>query len=396
MLFIARRYLFSKRSRSVVNLIAWVSFFSVATPVAAIIILLSIFNGFGQLVEGMDEAITAELVVEPRQGRYFDTADIDTLRLGAVAGVEEYSFVCSQTLMVEHDGRQSVVEMRGVDENFADVVPIVQYLRFGDFHLQRQAHNCVVMGGALAVSLGVRSFRETEVMLYSLRTSRLAAFAPLGTLESRSVGVAGIFGLDLNSEQRYIYAPLPLARELLGRGEVASSLFVKVGDEYNAKSLRQQIESVVGQGFRVSTREEINPMLYDIVRYEKWGIAFISIMVMLLSSLSLVGIVAILITEKRADVQTLRTIGATRGDVRQIFFLQGMLLSGIGVACGMSVGVGVSLFQQHFGVLKLPVGAFVIDAYPVDLQLWDVVAVCSSAVCVAVVLNYIVTYRMIK
>ncbi len=396
MLFIARRYLLSKRSRSVVNIIAGVSLVSVAIPVAAIITLLSIFNGFGSLVEGMNEATDGDITLQVVKGRYFDSRSIDTAQLRAIEGVEYLSEVCQQTIIVEHKGREAVVSLRGVDSNFADVVPIEGYMRMGNFALEWGDIDRIAIGATLATTLGVRGINGVKLGLYSPHSSRLQALSPMMGAKVDSAALAGIYILDVQSEERIMYAPLRLAQRLLGGHKNLSSIVIKVGKGHERQRVRSQIERVVGSEYSVKLREEMNPMLYDIIRYERWGILLISTMVMLLASLSLIGVVAMLITEKREDMTTLRVMGATRQNLRAIFFLQGMILSKVGVLAGAIVGVCVTLAQQYLGIVKLPLGVFVVEAYPVVLRCADVALVVVIAVSIAAMLNYIVTLKMIK
>ncbi len=399
MLFIARRYLFSKKSHSVINIIAGVSLVSVAIPVAAIIILLSIFNGFGTLVEGLNEGVDADLTIKPSKGRYFMVSDVDTLSLMGVEGVESFSLVNEQTLMLEHMGRETVVSLRGVDDNYTSVVPIDEYIRAGEFRVRLGDLDRLVVGNAVASKLRIRNSSDSRVGIYSLRESRLSSFVPIVDFVRDSAKVSGIYLLDLDSESRYSYTSLRLVNRLLGRVDQeaeVSTIVVRVKDGYSVDRVRDGIRRIVSDEFSILRREELNAVLYDIIKYEKWGIIFISAMVMMLASFSLIGIVAMLIIEKRDDMMTLRMMGSTWTDVRRIFFMQGMLISAIGAGVGVVIGVGVTLIQQYFGVVKIPSGGFVIDSYPVDLQLGDVVGVVLLSLGVAMLLNYVVTKEMIK
>ncbi|MFI3282336.1 MAG: FtsX-like permease family protein [Rikenellaceae bacterium] len=396
MLFIARRYLFSKKSHSVVNIIAGVSLFSVAVPVAAIIILLSVFNGFGGLVEGLNESVDADLTISPIRGRYFDVHGIDTLRLRDIEGIESFAFVNEQMMMMEYAGREMVLSLRGVSDNYSEVVDIGDRMRGGEFRVALGDLDRLVLGNAAAVKLRVRNLRQSFVRIYSLRESRLSSLAPIVDFVRDSARVSGIYIVDAQSEERYAYSSLRMLKRLTGREDEISSIVVKVSPESSVREVKSVLQDVVGEGFKIQSREELNPLLYDIIRYEKWGIIFISAMVMLIASFSLIGIVAMLIIEKRDDMLTLRAMGATMGDLRRIFFTQGMLISGIGVLLGLVIGVGVTMVQQIWGVVKLPMGGFVVDSYPVDLQFVDVVGVVIMSLSVAAVLSYIVTCEMIK
>ncbi len=399
MLFIATRYLFSKKSHSVVNIIAGVSLISVAVPVAAIIILLSVFNGFGSLVEGLNASIDADLVISPSRGRNFTINRVDTTALRGVDGVSNFALMSSQTVMLEHEGRQAVVTLRGVDDAYSSVVPIGDYIFAGDFAVRLGDLDRIVLGNSMASKLGVRNLRQAVVGIYSLKESRLSSLVPMVGFERDSARVSGVYMVDMDSESRYSYTSLRLINRLLHGEEQQpqiTDIVVLIEDGYSQRDVRSKLQTLVGEDFVVRSREELNPLLYDIIRYEKWGIIFISLMVMILASFSLIGIVAMLIIEKREDMLTLRAVGLTMSGVRQIFFFEGMLISSIGCVAGVLIGVGVTLIQQIWGVVKLPASGFVVECYPVDLQLWDVVGVVTMAMAISALLNYIVTIEMIK
>ncbi len=396
MLLIARRYLFSKKSHSVVNIIAGVSLVSVAIPVAAVIILLSIFNGFGSLVESMNSVVDADLTISATKGRFFDVERLDTLSLRSTEGVEALALMSEQNLMLEYEGREATVTLRGVDSNYSRVVPVGEYMRSGEFLVELGDLDRLVLGNALALRLGVRGVRQSQVNIYSLRESRLSSMVPMVAFEHDAAYVAGSYLLDMETEERVAYTSLRMLQRLLGRADEVSHVVLKLSEECSVKGVQRRVQRIVGEEFKVQNREELNPMLYDIIRYEKWGIMAISIMVMLIASFSLIGIVAMLIIEKRGDVATLRAMGATWRDVRKIFFMQGMLISGTGTIVGLIVGVGVTLAQQTWGFVKLPSGAFVMDAYPVDVRVEDVVGVVAVSLAIAAVLNYMVTKEMVR
>lgn len=398
MFLIARRYLFSKKSRSVVNIIACVSLVSVAVPVAAIIILLSVFNGFGSLVEVLNASIDADLVISPSKGQYFDLKSVDTAAIRRVEGVDDFALMLNQTLMLDHEGRQTVVTLRGVDDSYSRVVPIADYMYVGDFRVRIGDLDRIVLGNATAMKLGVRNLARSQVGIHSLKKSRLSSIVPFVGFERDSARVSGVYLVDMDSESRYAYTSLRLMERLLGfdNSEQITDIALSVSGGASISDVKSKLQQAVGAEYKVQSREDLNPLIYDIIRYEKWGIIFISTMVMLLASFSLIGIVAMLIIEKRDDMLTLRAMGATKRGVRDIFFMQGMLISGIGAILGLIIGVGVTLIQQIWGVVKLPASGFVIDVYPVDLQMWDVVGVGAIAISIATLLNYIVTREMIK
>ncbi|MFI3319578.1 MAG: FtsX-like permease family protein [Rikenellaceae bacterium] len=401
MILFARKYLFSPKSHSVINIIAGVSLLSVATPVAAVIILLSIFNGFGTLVEGLDSAVEADLVVRrSRSQELFDPSAIDTSRIAQIRGVEGVALQWEQSVMVESGGAQTLLRLRGVDDNYQDVVDLTPYIYVGDFDVALGDLDRLVLGNTVAGKLGIRQTHGSFVNIFSLSESALSELLPVVDFNRDSAKVVGVFRLDLESEGKYGYT----SRRLISRlndmddeGEShATDVVIKLAEGADPKRVKSEVAEVVGDGFGVYDRYDLNPLIYDIIRYERWGIGFISLLVMLLASFSLIGTVAMLIIEKRREMLTLRSMGATWRYIRGIFLAEGLLIGAVGTTIGVVLGVALTLIQQVWGVIEIPASSFLVTAYPVDLQLLDVLFVIVMSMSIAYVLSYIVSHEMIK
>ncbi len=399
MLLIARRYLLSPKSHSVVNIIAWVSVLSLLLPVAAVIVLLSVFNGFGVMIGEMESRLEGDLTLRLREGKLFEMSAIDVEAVRGVEGVEALSFITEQTLLVEYRGESAVVTLRGVDGEFLETVDIEDGVEYGEFSTHDGG---IVMGRALVSKLGIRSLRDIEVDIYALKMGRLQSLIPTGAYTSAKGALKGILLLDQESEERYAFASQEMVNQLLGREDVASRVSIALdGDgrgnaERETERIRHAIETIVGEDFRVERREELNPAIHQIVRYEKMGVLLICSFVMLLASFSLLGALTMLIIEKSGDIETLRAIGFDRGGVARIFTLEGVLISGVAIFVGVVLGVVVTLVQQHFGVVELPSSSMASVAYPVELHIGDVIGVIAIASGIAITITLFVVNRALR
>ncbi len=397
MFIFAKRYLFAKKSHSVVNIIAIVSIFSIALPVAAVIILLSVFNGFGSLVETMNVAIDPEITVVPQEGVLFDVEEVDVDALRGIEGVDAVSFVAQQTMLIEHKGQQSVITLRGVDSCYVDVVPTFeQSIYAGEYRVQLGDLDRIVIGNALAYKLGVRGVLNTFMTVYSLRHNTFSSLLPMANYTKKRAKLSGVFRVDLESEERYAFTSLRMVQELMQAPDKATTLFVRVNPNANLAQVQSKIRGELGSDFKVQNRYELNSALYDIIAYEKWGIMLISILVMSLASFSLIGALVMLVIEKRENITTLRAMGASLDFVRRIFFGEGMLISVIAIGAGSMLGIGLTLLQYYFGFIKIPAVSFLIDRYPVDLQWLDVAMVVLIAGVISLVISQFVVRQMIK
>lgn len=394
--FFARRYLFSPQSRSVVNLISGLSVVAVAMPVAAMIILLSVFNGFESLVRSMCSSFDAPLTVTPVRGQTFDTVSIDTASLACIPGVESFSFILEQSALLEHQGRQATATIRGADDAYGDVFLLSDVISTGEYRMRVGDLERLVVGQSMAYMLGVRSLVDADVNLYAVRRGSFSSLLPFDSFTRRSVPVGGVYVLDLETEKKYILSSLRLAQELFSYPGQASALVIATDSMVNPARLKAAVAAAAGDSFRVQTREELRSSFYRIMTYEKWGVFFISFLVLLIASFSVVGALAMLIVEKRHDISTLRALGADTGLVRAVFRTEGLLICGLGGALGVVLGVVASLIQQHFGLIEIPAQTFLTTSYPVVFRVVDLLAVVGSFAAVAYLLSNLTVRSMVK
>ncbi len=392
----ARRYLFSRKSHSVINIISGVSVVSVAVPVAAMIILLSVFNGFEMLARNMCSAFDAELTVTPSQGASFPLSAIDTAALRATGNISAASFFSEQSVLMEFDGRQVTATLRGVDDAYSSVQPIGESVATGDYRVRLGDIDFLVLGNALAHSLGITSLVDSEVNIYALRRGSFSSLLPLDGYTRRHAQTSGVYFLDAETEQKYALTSLRLASSLFDYEGRATALALRTRDYSQVDKIKHEVEGIVGSDFNVRTREELNATFFNIIRYEKWGIFFISLLVLIIASFSIVGALAMLIIEKRDDITTLRALGANTHFIRRIFIGEGLLIGIIGGVAGAVTGVGLSLAQQWFGIIEIPVESSLLKSYPVEFHATDLVVVLLSFTAVAVVISRLTVGQMIK
>lgn len=392
----ARRYLFSKKSRSVINIISGVSVAAVAMPAAAMIILLSVFNGFEHLVRSMASAFDADLTVTVHEGSAFPTEALDTAAMRRIPGVKALSYVVEQNAMLEYGSRQAAAKVRGVDEAYADVVPIVGAVTTGEYSVRLGDYDRMVMGQGMAYALGIRILNERDLTIYALRRGSFSTLLPLDGYSRRKVPVAGLFLLDAQTEKEYVLTSLRLARELFDYPDGATALLLSLDGSRPEEEVKMAVASVAGDTFRVRNRYEMKPSFYDIMTYEKWGIFFISLLVLVIASFSIVGSLVMLVIEKQTDIRTLVALGADRRLIRRIFVGEGLLIGALGGCIGVVLGVGCTLVQQHFGVIRIPVETFITQSYPVEFRWGDLLIVVAVFAGVTAAVSQLTVGSMIR
>lgn len=393
----ACRYLFSPKSRSVINLIATLSVVAVAVPVAAMIILLSVLNGFEGLIRQNYSRFDAHLRITPREGQTFRLDALDTAALTTIPEVVAHSFVLEQHLLLEKQGNQVTTTLRGVDENYFRVLPLGDALVVGEERVQWGDFDCLVMGEMPAWQLGIRAWTGNEtVHLYAVRRGSFSSLIPLGNYTRRKAEIGGLFRADYGSESECVLGPLWLAQALFERPDQASALLVRCTSDEAMVRTGTRVQEVLGEQFRVENRDQMRASFYRLVTLEKWGIFFIALLVLVIASFSVIGALSMLILEKRNERITLRALGASQSFVRAIFRHEGYLICGLGAAVGIVAGLSLTLLQQQFGLLKLPADSFLTQSYPVEFHPFDLVVILAAFLPVAWSLTTLTVRNMIK
>lgn len=385
---IARRYLFSPKSHTVINLISGISAFTVAIPVMAMVVLLSVFNGFDVLIRSMYQHFDPPVEVTAVQGKVFDRNRVDIDAIRALPGVTEVSSVLEENALFQYRDRQAIGIVRGVDSLFPAVVPIRDMVVQGDYALRFGDVDQALVGQGVGYMLGIHTALLEPLQVYLPRRGKGVSFLPVDMYRRMEIFPSGLFALDGDTDSQYILVPLEFAQSLLEYGgDRVSALAVGVADRTDTDRLRAEIARITGDDFRVRTRYQQKAELYRLMQYEKWGIYFIILLVLVIASFSVIGSLIMIIVDKKKDTETLVTLGADAGLIRRIFIREGLLISGIGTGIGLVLGVLVCVLQQQFGLVKLAGSSFLVNAYPVEMRWTDLAGVVVS-VCLV---NYLIT-----
>lgn len=393
--FIAGRYLRSRKSHSVINIISGVSVAAMATPVAAMVILLSVFNGLEGMVRTLYRAVDADITIRAAEGTVFDAAAVDTAAIRAAEGVETLSLVLEQGAMAEVGDRRTIVRLRGVERTYEDVVPVAQTIYGGTFAVSVDDSRSVVLGYRTAQELGMsRQAAGDMVTLYAINRTRFSSLLPVGGYTRRTLPVAGFYSID-DENGDVAYVSLDVAQDMFNYEGRASSVAVKLAAGADADAVAERLQRIAGEGMEVLTRERSNS-IYRLMALEKWGVFAVALIVLVVASLTVVGTIVMIMIDKRDDAATLRMMGATRATVRDIFVGEGHLLAGVSLVLGVAAGVGLTLLQQTVGLVRLQTATLMVDIYPVELHAADVLLTAAAYIVVAHVVTRLTVGAMLK
>ncbi len=354
----ALRYLFARKSHNVINIISGISVAGMAIGTAALIIILSVFNGFNKLVSDSLGDAQPDLVVKPAAGKAFVPDSTVFAWLYDQELVYNMSSVIEEQAFIAFDGKQSLARVKGVDSVFEEESPLQNHITDGIFSLHRGTLPRAVVGSSLAWSMDINPrFIAPLEIYYPDREGSISLSNPAASLRSTKVTVAGLFAINAELDAELVIVPIETMRELLDYDDEVSAVEIRVQKGTADKALNglaAELSERLGPDYEVLDRYRQNEALYKMMRYEK------------------LAIYMILIFEKKDDIGTLRSLGAPEPMTRRIFLLEGWLISLLGLVIGIVLGVAFVLLQQKYGLIRMP-GNYIISAYPVILKASDII-----------------------
>ena len=383
--FIAGRYLFAKKSHNVINIISAISAIGMAVGTAALIIILSVYNGFDSLIRSMMSNVEPDLLITPATGKTFVPDDSTFDWIYDQPSVKNMCCVLEEQVFISYDGKQSLARAKGVDWVYEEESPLKDHMQDGEFKLHRGDVPLAAVGAGLAYELGISPRFLAPIEIYfPTRTGRISLANPAASIESVRVYPSGLFSVNNDVDAELLIVPIEKMQELLEYEDEVSAVELRLTEDSpkdELKRLQKEIGARLGPGFRVKDRFQQNESLYKMMKYEKAAIFMILIFVIIIIAFNIFGSLTMLIIEKKEDIRTLRSMGAPDSLIRKIFVLEGWFISLAGLAGGLVIGVGFAALQQAFGIIKMP-GHFVVQAYPIILSWSDILL---TAVGVAVI-----------
>lgn len=352
-----------------------------AIGTAALIIILSVYNGFDALIRSMLSNVEPDLMIVPSTGKVFTPEGETYDWIYDQESVRTMTCTLEEQVFINYDGKQSLVTAKGVDWVYEEETPIRNNLVEGEFKLHKGDIPLAAVGAVLAYELGLSPrFLSPIEVYYPNRKSRISMANPLASLESIKVWPSCTFSVNNDIDAQLMLLPIEKMRELLEYDDEVSAVEIRLVESTDSKELKRlknEISERLGEGFLVKDRFQQNESLYKMMKYEKAAIFLILIFVIIIIAFNIFGCLSMLIIEKRPDIETLSSLGASDKLIRRIFVLEGWMISLAGLAAGLVIGIIFSLLQQHFGFIKMP-GHFLVQAYPIILSLKDVLITAAG------------------
>jgi len=385
---IARRYLFSKGNRNVINIISGIATAGVAVGSLAMIIVLSAFNGLEGLVEQLYTTVDPDIRIEPTKGKVFDLDSFQYEAVKAWPEIADASPVLEETVFLQFDGEQSIVTLRGLQEEYLSNLGLDSHVVEGSLGFTQYNEEAAIIGYGIADKLNLFiSDGVLPITVYAAKRDAVKAMNPQNKFNKLRVIPGSIVAMNPEFDYKYMYVSRAFAQDLLQYVDEASYVDITLKNDQDLYEVIDRLKAHFGDGFTVKSRIEQNDVIYKTNAAEKWVTFFILCFIMIVATFNMIGSLAMLIIEKRKDISLLRTIGNTVGEVQRLFLYEGALITLLGLSIGLGLGSTIILLQQYVGFFPLQGG--IVEFYPVKLELVDLFAVVGVTLSIGLGASYI-------
>ncbi|HRK27267.1 MAG TPA: FtsX-like permease family protein [Chitinophagales bacterium] len=392
---IAKRYLVSKKSTNAINIIAGVSTVGMMVGTAALILVLSVFNGFEDLVTSLYNTFNPDIKVLPAEGKTFEPDSATLLAISAVPGVKAVAQVLEENALLRYKNKDYITRLKGVNDAYKQVTAIDTAIIEGSYRLTLEDADCGLLGLGVVAALGINldnQFARVQVFM-PRREGKVSTFAAERAFTQASFIPTGVFAIQQDFDAKYAIVPIRFMRNLLSYDTALSGLEIALEPNAKPETVKKNLKAVLGNQFIVQDRYEQDAFLYKVMKTEKWAVYFILTFILVISAFNIIGSLSMLVIEKKQDIGILKAMGATKSFIRKVFLMEGILLSLIGATVGVVLAVAVCLAQQHFKLIKLQGASFLIEAYPVSMRTADFVLVFITVVVISVLASVVPAHR---
>ena len=373
--FIAKRYFIAKKSQNVINIITKIAITGVAIGTMALIVVLSAFNGIEDLVLSLFNSFDPQIRITVKEGKTFDASSSVFYDIKKMDGIAHFTEVLEENVLLKYKDKQTISIIKGVSSEFIPMNRMDTMITDGEFVLNYDSVDYTVLGQGIAYNLGVNLLNYTEpIQVYAPKRSKKTSMNPEDAFKNLSILPSGTFSIQHDFDSKYIIVPLTFARELLDYSNQVTAVEISLTQNTNTKEILNKIQSLLGENFEVKDRYQQHDFLYKIMKSEKWAVFLILSFILIIATFNVIGSLTMLIIDKKKDLKILWNMGASTSLIRKIFFIEGLFISLSGAVIGLVAGLLVCLAQIHFKIITLQ-GSFVMEAYPIKLEVTDFVLV---------------------
>lgn len=388
-LFIAQRYLLSKRKKNFINVISIISVVAVAIITTAIIIVLSIFNGLGDLIQSLNNSFDPEIKIVATKGKSFEVDNNFLKQVASVPGVEVVTEVIEDFAYARYNNANQLVTVKGVSDNFIDQHRIpAQSMVEGELLLKRKGVPRALIGYGVKSTLSISMEEGFHLLqLYYIKNVKSGVLDPSKLYTQKGILPGGVFSIIQSFDENYVVVPLDFAQELMSYENKRTSLEVKTRGGADMNKVEKELQAILGDSFDVQNSEEQHQDVYRVLKLEKLFAFIAAVLLLVIGSINIYFNLMMLALDKKRDITILASMGADARLLKKIFITEGLLIAAIGTVTGLLLGAGIVLIQQKFGLISMGMNSSVVDGYPVKLAFFDFVYVFLAMSAVTVFIS---------
>jgi lipoprotein-releasing system permease protein len=386
-LLFAWRYFRAKKSTNAINIIAWISVAAIIIGTTALILVLSVFNGFESLVKSLYSSFYTDLKIFPSSGKVIRVTAEQLQQLKGLTGIKNYSLVAEEKGFLQNGSNQSLVYLKGVDDNYREVAGVADHIVKGDYDLGTEDSPKLILGAGLEGALGIQAEPGMFILnIYLPRKTGSESIDVLNDVSSDSIVASAAFMIQQDFDNKYGITNIDFVKRALKLApDEYTGVEISLIDPSEAEDIQKAVKKIFGSQYLVQTRYQQNQSLYAVMTMERWIIYGVLSLILVVAAFNMIGALTMLVLEKRKDISVLHALGADRRFILRVFLAEGFLLASIGAAAGMLLAFIIAILQINFHLIPLQGGSFLIDYFPVKLRLMDFLLVGATVFVIAVI-----------
>lgn len=376
--FIAKRYLLAKKSHNLINIVTWISIICICVATFAMIFVLSVFNGFNMVISDMIHQFSPDLNISAVKGKTLKYEDLYLDKLKNINGVEYVLPTITEDVLFKNSNKQQIGQVKGVPDEYSNISRIKgTILNDSCFSLRNNDINFGIPGAGMAYFLGINVYQPySSIQVFVPKRGNASSFSLDNSFNNSKLIVTKTFSTQQEVDERLVLAPFQWLSDLIGYEKLATDVEIFTTPDADLKKIKKEIKKIIGDEYKIQDQYEQQDTLYKMMRAEKLAVYLILTFILIMATFNVIGSLSMLIIDKRKDISLLRAIGSDDSLINKIFTNEGLLISVVGGMLGLAVGIIAVLIQQHFGIIRLGNGGnYIIDAYPVKLEMADIALV---------------------
>jgi lipoprotein-releasing system permease protein len=387
----AWRYFKAKKTTNAINVISWISILAIVIGTASLILVLSVFNGFEGLVKSLYSSFYPDLKISPASGKEMVLTLEQLQKLRSVKGVRNISMVVEEKALLKNGDYQTIVSLKGVDDNYTAVTNIRDQIVKGNFNTGTADDALLVLGAGIESAVGVQTDRNlVPLAIYLPRKGEVSLSDPFKSLSVDTINTSGTFLIQQDFDNKYALTNLAFVKNMLGMSaDTYGGAEVAIDNSKNADAIQESVKNVLGKQYVVQNRYEQNASLFSVMQVEKWMIYAILSLILVVAAFNMIGALTMLVLEKKQDISVLHALGADRSFIQRIFLTSGLLLAFLGGGAGMLLAFLIGTAQTRFHLVPLEGNTFMVNYFPVKMVYTDFILVSITVIVIALIASWI-------